>query len=185
MMQEIKKEENVIILDFLPNGYPSSESRRNFPVAQALGKTNLRLLELAPKKEATMQPGEEVYVGEGKREKIHHIIGKILYEKLTQTAISELEVLIKKAISEKEEQFVSFFNTAGPINIRRHFLQLIPGIGKKHLTGIINEREKEPFKSFADIKNRIKLIPSPEKLIFNRIMDELQGKDNYKLFTSQ
>ena len=39
----------------------------------------------------SFQPNEEVYIGEGKRDKIHHINGKLAFEKLTSTAKSELE----------------------------------------------------------------------------------------------
>lgn len=184
MIQEPKKEEYVIILDFLPNGYPTAENKRNFPVAQAIGKANLGIFELAPKKEVTLRLGEEVYVGEGKREKIHHIIGKTDYEKLTQTAMSEMEFVLKKIVAEQESRFIHFFNTAGPITVRRHFLQLLPGIGKKHLLEILDERAKGPFASFEDIKKRVKMIPSPEKLVVNRIIAELQKKDNYRIFVS-
>ena len=61
------------------------------PIAQALGTTHLSLLELVPKKGMHLQPFQEVYIGEGKREEIHHIKGKIPMDKLTSTAMSELK----------------------------------------------------------------------------------------------
>ena len=68
------KEEQAIVLDFLPNGYPFDKrpSHRKTAIVQALGKVRFGLLELVPKKEIFVQPYEEVYIGEGKREKIHH-----------------------------------------------------------------------------------------------------------------
>ena len=42
------EEENAIILEFLPNGYPLS--KKMLPIAQAIGENNLTLLELIPRK---------------------------------------------------------------------------------------------------------------------------------------
>ena len=49
---ENTKEENVIVLDFLPNGYPLDDRPMYMktPIVQALGKDNFVLLELVPKK---------------------------------------------------------------------------------------------------------------------------------------
>ena len=77
---------------------------------------------------------------------------------------------------------MEFFNKAQPITIRMHQLELLPGLGKKHMNAIIEEREKEPFKSFEDLKARVKLIPDPEKIIMRRIMLEMEGKEKHKIF---
>lgn len=183
-MQKTAKEEHAIILDFLPNGYhlDSRPMHMKTPIAQALGKNHLILVELVPKKGIFLQPREEVYVGEGKRDKIHHIVGKINVDKLTETAKIELEEIIHDIIKKNESKFVEFFNKSVPINTRRHQIELLPGIGKKHMWEIIEERKGNPFKSFEDIKNRIKLMPDPEKVIAKRILSELSGGDKYKLF---
>lgn len=47
---------------------------------------------------------------------------------------------------------------------------------------IINERKVKLFESFEDIKNRVKLIPDPKQAIIKRILEELEGKDKYRLF---
>jgi len=183
-MRQAVKEEHAIILDFLPHGYPfdSRPMHRKTPIAQAIGKDHFILLELAPKKGITLQPNEVVYMGEGKRDKIHHIVGKITLDKLTQTAKGEIEFIIKDLVQKNEKRFVKFFNKAVPINMRRHQLELLPGIGKKHMWQIIEEREKKPFESFEDIKNRVKLLPDPEKVVIKRILLELNNEDKYKLF---
>ena len=50
---ERTKEENAIVLDFLPNGYPLDERPMYMktPVAQAIGREHFILLELVPKKD--------------------------------------------------------------------------------------------------------------------------------------
>ena len=148
------KEEKAIVLDFLPNGYPFDQRpmyRKN-PIAQAIGLEHFTLLELVPKKGIFLQPHEEVYIGEGKREKIHHIIGKLPFEKLTSTARSELGFIIKELVDKNEKKFVDFFNNAQPLTTRMHQLELLPGLGKKHMWEILEVRKTKPFESFEDIK---------------------------------
>jgi len=181
---ERTKEENSIILDFLPNGYAMDDRPMYMktPVAQAVGKEHFVLLELVPKKGVHLQLYEEVYIGEGKRDKIHHIVGKIPFSKLTRTARSELEFIIKDVVKKNEKKFVEFFNTARPLSTRMHQIELLPGVGKKHMWEIINEREEKPFESFEDLKKRVRLIPDPEKLIIKRIIEEMEGTEKHKLF---
>tara|TARA_Y100000031_G_scaffold157135_1_gene216503 strand:+ start:1014 stop:1574 length:561 start_codon:yes stop_codon:yes gene_type:complete len=181
---EKTKEENVIVLDFLPNGYPLDDRPMYMktPIVQALGKDHFVLLELVPKKGVHLQPYEEVYIGEGKRDKVHHIIGKLPMQKLTRTAGSELEFAVKEIVKKNEKKFIDFFNNAMPLSTRMHQIELLPGVGKKHMWEIINSREDKPFESFDDIKKRVKLMPDPEKVIIRRITEELEGKEKHRLF---
>ena len=178
------KEENAIVLDFLPNGYPFDDRPMYMktPIAQAMGKEHFVLLELAPKKEIHLQPYEEVYIGDGKRDKIHHIIGKLPVSKLTATAKSEMEFVIKDIIQKNEKRFVDFFNRAQPLSTRMHQLELLPGVGKKHMWQIIESRNEKEFDSFNDLKGRVKLMPDPEKAVIKRIQMELEGTEKHKLF---
>ncbi len=178
------KEEKAIVLDFLKNGYPNDmrPSHKKTPIVQAMGLENFTLLELVPKKDIFLQPLEEIYIGEGKRDKIHHIIGKINLDKLTGTARSELEFVIKDIVQKNEPRFVAFFNQAQPLTTRMHQLELLPGLGKKHMWEIIEERRGKPFESFADLKARIKLMPDPEKIVIKRILLELEGTEKHRVF---
>ena len=173
------KEEKCIILDYLPNGYP--DRRHPEPIAQALGR-NFTLLELAPKEEAELKPEEEVYVGEGPRDKIKTVKGVLDPRKLTNFSQNLLPSVIERVVKEEEQKFVYLFNTAGTITPRMHKLELLPGIGKKHIQDIMEERKKKPFESFADIDKRARLYPSVLAAIVKRIMDELQGNEKYQIF---
>ena len=181
---EKTKEENAIVLDFLPNGYPFDErpTYMKTPIAQALGKKHFVLLELVPKKGIHLQPYEEVYIGEVKRDKVHHIVGKLHLNKLTRTAISELEYAVKDIVEKNEKKFIDFFNNARPLSTRMHQIELLPGVGKKHMWEIINARDEKVFESFDDIKKRVKLMPDPEKIIVKRIVAELGGNEKHRLF---
>ena len=183
MMGE-KKEETVIVLDFLPNGYPfdSKPMHMKTAIAQAIGQERFVLLELVPKKGIHLQPYEEVYIGEGKREKIHHIIGRLPTDKLTQTAKSELNLVIKDIVKKNEKQYIDFFNNASPLTTRMHQLELLPGLGKKHMWEILDARKEKEFESFDDIKKRVKLMPDPEKAIIKRILKEISGAEKHRVF---
>jgi len=183
--EQKSQEEYAVVLDFLQNGYPFDKrpSHKKTAIVQALGKAHFTLLELTPKKDMFLQPYEEVYIGEGKREKIHHILGRLALNKLTATAQSELEHVITEIVEADETQFVDFFNTAQPLTTRMHQLELLPGVGKKHMWEIIEERRFKPFESFADIKKRVRLLPDPKKVVIKRIIGEIHGKDKRKLFT--
>ena len=182
--QERVKEEVALVLDFLPHGYPFDPrpSHKKTPIVQALGREHLILLELVPKKDIFLQPYEEVYIGEGKRDKIHHIVGRIVMDKLTTTAKTELEFVLKDIIKNNEKKFVAFFNTAQPLTTRMHQLELLPGFGKKHMWEVIEKRQEKPFENFADLRQRVKLLPDPEKAVLRRVLLEIQGEEKHHIF---
>lgn len=177
------KEENAIILEYLPNGYPLS--KKMLPIAQAIGENNLTLLELIPRKGIHLVLGERVYIGEGKRDKIYYIMGRLHREKLTETAKKQLEEFIKDAVKKREKEFVEFFNKADALNKRIHQIELIPGMGKKHMQEILKQRKEKNFESFEDMKSRIQNLPDPEKAIEKRIFQELTNIERYNLFTGK
>lgn len=177
-----KKEENAIILDYLPYGYPLDGRGKMMPVAQAIGEQNLTLLELVPRKGIGLQLKEKVYIGEGKRDKIYYILGKLSPEKLTENSKIQLEEFINSIVDERESHFIEFFNNSTAINTRVHQLELLPGYGKKHMKEILKVREEKKFESFDDLKKRIPNLPDPKVAVQKRIMLELLGNERHRLF---
>jgi putative nucleotide binding protein len=175
------REEYAIVLEYLPNGYPLE--KKMMPIAQAIGKTNFTLLELVPRRGENLEIGEEVYIGEGKRDKVYYILGRLKREKLTEAAKNQLQEVIKEVVKVNEEKFVKFFNESLAINKRIHQIELLPGIGKKHMQEILKQREDAPFLSFEDLKKRVQNLPDPEKAIEKRIFQELTNIERYNLFT--
>lgn len=178
------KEEQAIVLDFLPHGYPFDPrpSHRKTAIVQVIGKAHFTLLELVPKPGVFLQPLQEVYIGEGKRDQIHHIVGKLPLERLTATAKTELDFVVKDLVRKSEQRFVDFINKASPLTTRMHQLELLPGVGKKHMWEILEEREKKPFASLSELKERVKLMPDPEKAVIRRVLAELAGKEKHRIF---
>ena len=153
------------------------------PIAQAIGEKNLILLELVPRRGIVLEIGEKVYIGEGKRDKIYYIIGRLQKEKITESSKEQLKKFIEQAVKEREKEFVDFFNDADAINKRIHQIELLPGLGKKYTKEILDQRDTKKFESFEDIKKRIPNLPFPEKTIERRIFQELTESERYNLFT--
>lgn len=174
------KEEYAIVLDYLPNGYPLE--KKMIPVVQAIGEKNLTLLELVPRRGSNFEIGEKVYIGEGKRDKVYYILGRLPREKITESAKTQLEEFIKKIVKERESEFVVFFNKSDAINKRVHQLEFLPGLGKKHMQDILKQRQEKLFESFEDIRKRVPNLPDPEKAIERRIFKELVDRERYNLF---
>jgi len=178
------REEHAVVLDVLRHGY--SEDSRPFhkkeSIVQAIGKDHFTLLELVPAPHAVLKPHDEVYIGEGKRDKISYIKAGLQVSRLTQTARTELPFVVEKMVDKNEEKFVEFFNKAGSISLRAHQLELLPGVGKRHAKEILAERGNRPFVSFEDVKKRVSAVPDPRKAVVQRILAELEGKDRYRLF---
>jgi len=183
-MERKKYEEYAWVLDHLPQGRPgiAGSTYRAEPLIQAIGETFFTLLEAVVTRNATFTTHERVYVGkEQVRGKIVHITGRIGYEDITSTAKAELPTVIDEIIKSQEARFVEFFNISTPVTPRMHSLELLPGIGKKYLWGIISARDQKPFSNFDDVQKRAN-IPNPAKMIARRILEELSTEQKYYLF---
>ena len=179
--QNMEKEEHAIVLDYLPYGYPLE--KKMMPIAQAVGAKYFTLLQLIPRRGIKLEIGEQVYIGDGKRDKIYYILGRLPENKLTETSKEQLQRFAEKQIKENEKRFVDFFNKAEAINTRLHQFELLPGLGKKHTNAILAERAKKLFDSFEDLKKRVTNLPDPRKAIEKRFIEEMIGEEKYYLFT--
>ena len=173
-------EEYAYILDYLPQGVPSSGFGKKEPVCYALGAEEFKLFELVPKAGAAVTIGEKTFIGKDsdtvKRDIIDHVKRRITYNDLTSNATSELEFAVTDIVLADQERFIGFINNAQAISMRKHSLEELPGLGKKSLNIILDERKKGNFKDFEDLGTRTG-IKAPEKLIVGRIMLEIQDPD--------
>ncbi len=181
-----KLEDYAYVLDFLPYGHPDDRRpiHKREPLAQVVGEKYFTLLEVSVKRDRNPLVMDRVYIGKGERDVVHKIKRKLRYDDLTPAAKTELPYVLEHIVKQQEKRFVEFFNKAEPITTRMHQLELLPGVGKKTMWSIIEERKKKPFESFEDIAKRVRGLQHPEKLIVGRIIYELQNpQTKYKLFT--
>lgn len=187
MARQKKYEDFAYVLDV----FPSSEFRptttsitisKNELIAQLLGEEFFTLLEAAVSPKHKPLVGTRIYVGKDVPRSILRIIRRINYDDLTQNARNELENAVRTIVETNEQRFVEFFNTSMPVTPRMHALELLPGVGKKIAMKILSEREREPFKSFEDIKRRMNL-QDPVELLVKRIIHELTDREErHRLF---
>jgi putative nucleotide binding protein len=179
-------EDYVYVLDYLPKGRGDVPSFKRKPIVYALGENQFTFLELIPKHNSNFIIGERIYVGRDnkKRNKIDKIKGRVNYEDLTSTCHGELPYVVLDIVNNKEQRFVQFFNEASAISTRYHVLELLPGLGKKMMHEILDERKKKLFSSFKEMQERIDFLRAPDKLIANRIELELTDPtQKYRIFT--
>ena len=176
----MEMEEYARVIDFLPDGRAIDRERE--PTAQLVGEKYFTLLEVSIKRDAQCALGQRLYIGKDARPEVEKIKGRIDFNDLTATARNELPLATKNIIQDREAEFVNMFNKTGPISIRLHQLELLPGIGKKHLKEILEAREAKPFDSFKEMQSRVPLLPDPVHLIQTRVSDELQGNSKNYLF---
>lgn len=179
-------EEYGYVLDVFPasrkTGY---QVARNEFIVQMLGEEYFTLLEAAVNERYKPQIGFRIYIGREAPRELIRIIRRISADELTETARINLENIVQKVVTEQENRFVEFFNRSNPLSPRLHALELIPGVGKKMLQKVLEERDAKPFESYEDIKKRVGLLDPPAS-IAKRILDELFKKDErYHIFVRE
>ncbi|AWR98267.1 DUF655 domain-containing protein [Acidianus sulfidivorans JP7] len=180
MQRKRPRERFVYVLDYMKEGNPLDKHRmhKNRPIAQLLGYDYFILME-GSVNGLDLQIEDKIDLDDKKFN--IRIDFTISFDDLTSVAKDTLNRVLKKIILERENVFVEFFNKSEPLTLKLHALELLPGIGKKTLRIILDERKKKPFESFKDIEDRtgIKNIPD---ILLNRIMIEIMRKDKYYLF---
>ena len=145
-------EEYAYVLDFLPEGRPFDRVKE--PTAYVMGANYFALLEVSIKPNVRLNLKDKVVVGKTGRDVVLRIKRRIGYDDLTSTAKSVIEEVIPTIVKDNEKKFVDFMNRCGPLTLRQHQLELLPGLGKKHMWEVLKERKGKPFESFQDLKSR-------------------------------
>ncbi len=178
-------EDEAVILDVIPSTRVerSQHVERGMMVAQLAGVEHFTLLEAAINQNLNPRPAMRLYIGKEVPRELVRILRRIGYSELTENSKFTLEKVVEDVVKEREAALVEFVNTCGPLTPRLHALEALPGIGRKLSMRMIEERNKEPFKSFKDIEERVG-IQNFGKIIVKRILEELSSPDTkYWLFT--
>lgn len=172
------------VLDYLPNGRQTDRGFHREPLALALGEDELKLFEIVPRPGVALAVGERIALvpSGGRPPPIDHVRRRLGFDELTTAARTELPGALDRLVLANVPRYLRFFNEAPSVSRRFHLLELLPGIGKKTMQLIVDERKKAPFATFADLEARTHL-KSPERLVAGRIEQELSGvPDKYRLF---
>lgn len=182
--QPRRYEEHAYVLDYVERGKSSTVRGRQGIIVTALGEERLTILEILGTENSEFEVGEKIFIGKEGRTKVQSVLGKMTYERISQTAQTELPDVVDQIVLQNEKRFVEYLNNAQPLTPRIHALELIPGIGKTYMKIMLEEREKKEFESFDDIQNRVGL-KEPIKQITKRIMEEITGQARMNLFVKR
>ena len=174
-----------VLLDVLPNGRPDDDrpGYQKSPIAYGLGVTDFRLYEIALLDDADVSVSDRLPLGEDGPVGRYREVG---FDDLTRNAAAEIEYAVEAIVDGDERRFVDFFNEAGPITLRLHQLNLLPGIGKKLRNNVLDERKRGPFESFEDLTDRISGLHRPREVIVERIVEEIREDDlKYRTFVGR
>jgi putative nucleotide binding protein len=175
------------VLDVLPHGRQTEHGFHREPLALAIGDDELKLFELVPRPGTALAPGQRIPLvpQAGSAPPIDHVRRRLAYDELTVAARAELPGALEAIVRENPERYLRFFNEAPAVSRRFHLLELLPGIGKKTMQQIVDERRRAPFRSFVELEERLGL-KNPERLVVARIEQELSGVDDkYRLFVAR
>ena len=143
---ESEEGEYAVLLDVLPQGRPGDDRppSQKSPVAYALGEPQFQLYELTLSSAEDLSGGDRIRSGPEAADEIDRF-REVDLDDLTHNADAELEYAVEAIVDANERRFVDFYNEAGPISLRLHQLNLLPGIGEKLRNDILDERKRGPF----------------------------------------
>jgi putative nucleotide binding protein len=175
---------SVVLLDVLPNGRPDDDrpGYQKSPVAYGLGRASFGLYELTLADDADVSVGEWLRLDGAAVARYR----EVSFDDLTRNAAAEVEYAVEAIVDADERRFVDFYNEAGPITLRLHQLNLLPGIGKKLRNKVLDERKRGPFASFEEVSERVSGLHSPREVIVERITEERRDADlKYRTFVGR
>ena len=179
-----KYEEYAYVLDYKSRGKSTTVRGRTGVMVIALGEERLTLLEILGIESSTFDIGERIYIGKEGRTKVQSVLGKIDYDKTSESVRNEIPKIVELIVTTNERKFVDYINNAQPLTPRIHSLELIPGIGKTYMNVIIKERENKQFESYDDIEKRAGL-KEPINHLTKRIIEEISGDARMNLFVKR
>jgi putative nucleotide binding protein len=174
-----------VVLDYLPHGRADDDrpQYRTSPVAYALDTDRFRLLAVEFEDDVGLSIGDDLSVDPTPEAATR--FREVDYGELSGGAQSELDYVVEDLVTDEQEaRFLEFYQEAGPITLRLHQLDLLPGIGEKLRNAITDAREREPFADFDDVEERVDGLHDPAGKIVERIMNEIRepGEQKYHLF---
>lgn len=180
----IQKGSDLYLLDILQHGGVDQAHHAWDPIAQIMVLPDFDLYEVTLNKNkiADLTLEEKYQFDIGKEALFIKVNKKLEHSHLTPASENSLPQVVQKYVKDHEERFVNFLNKVGPITIKRHYLEVLPGVGKKLMNEILTQRNQKPFESYENV---IKRVPGFKVIdvIAKRIIEELEDDDvKHKLF---
>lgn len=172
-----------VLLDVLPNGRPDDDrpAYQKSPIAYGLGAPSFRLYEITLDDDADVSVSDRVSLDGAAVSRYR----EVECDDLTRNAAAEIEYAVEAIVDGDERRFVDFYNDAGPITLRLHQLDLLPGVGEKLRNNVLDERKRGPFETFEEIAERVSGLHRPREVVVERIVEEIRADDlKYRRFVN-
>lgn len=175
------------VLDFLPAGRGPDRGPYRDPIVLAVGEDELKLLEIVLRPSGKSEPLARLDLTPSAGQTappppVDHVRRRVGFQELTTAARAELPVALARIVQGAPARFLRVFNEAPAISRRYHMLEIIPGVGKKTMWEIVEQRRRKPFESFEDLEARTRL-KDPVQALVERIEQELSHEEEkYRLF---
>jgi len=120
-----------------------------------------------------LAPGQklELPTEEGS-EKIAMVLGRDRYRELPNQAQAAIVDVMKEILSENPKSCMEFYNRSGPVSLKFHAFQLLPGIGQKKATQMMKSRVSAGWMTFEEVDEACTI--DSLQLIVERLVEELQ-----------
>lgn len=176
MVEDASPEEWLVVLAVLPAAATDSD----VALVQGIGEEYFTLMEVEAPADTDLTASDRVELAESGR--LGSVTRQLTYETLTESAQAALRATVGASIQRHEDRFIDWYNTAEPISLRRHQLDLLPGIGTSLRDAIIDKRKRRPFEDFTDLEERVEQLRTPHEILVERVLTELREDTDYQLF---
>ncbi len=149
-------------------------------IGDVVGEEHFKLLRVQLANDVVINGLDRVSLETGLRRKVVRILTTIKYDELLDESMEMLENAVKKIVLMREPEWVEFLNKAGLLTHKVHTLELLPGISRKKVALILEERDSRPFTSFKDFKERVGV--DPLESISKKIVEEMRGEAKKYIF---
>lgn len=180
----IQKGADVYLLDILQHGGVDQAHHAWDPIAQILVLPDFELYEVTLNKNKISDLSlEEKYAFDIGKEALFIKVNKKLDQgDITPASEKSIPQVIRNYVVSHEERFINFLNKVGPITIKRHYLEVLPGVGKKLMHEILDQRNNSPFQNYEEVHSRVPGF-RPVEVFTKRIIEELEISDlKHRLF---
>ena len=100
------------------------------------------------------------------------VLGRSRYRELSNSAQFALTDVVKQILSDNPDPSLTFYNRAGPVSLKFHAFQLLPGVGQKKVKQMLDKRTSIGWLSFEEIDEACSI--DSLQLIAERLVEELE-----------
>ena len=91
---------------------------------------------------------------------VDHIVGPCNGEKLNETIRGQLTDVLTTMIKQSPTPHLGFYQRAGPLNLKIHAFQLLPGVGKRIANEMQRARDMGDWSNFENIEADVGFDPA-------------------------